>query len=635
MPQTPPASAPAIQLLDDRLVSQIAAGEVVERPASVVKELVENAVDAGATAIEVRLEEGGIKRIVVSDNGSGIPKESLVLALTRHATSKIHSLNDLESVMSFGFRGEALASIASVSDMRVVSRTADEDRAWAIASKNGRTASADTITPAAGDKGTRIEVSDLFYLTPARRKFLKSPATEQAHVIAQIERVALANPHIDFRVFAGGKPVLNLPAALTEGRVFAVMPREFKGACRQVAADMPGLHLEGWTGLPTAAKSRTDSQYFFVNGRFLRDRVLQHAVKTAYADVLHGASQPLYCLMLTIDPTRVDVNVHPQKSEVRFRDAQLVHQFVAKALAAALAAGAVVEEGAGCVVREPVSIAPSGTAFPARPFAGHASAGSGSYAAGNFARPKPEPARDIEGWLALYGGAHTASAPAPRAPAAALETPTQAALDVAPAAAAERGHCGRLGRPIAQIGGIYVLAENERGLVVVDMHAAHERVTYEKLKAKKDLGMDRTVLLVPSTFRVSDEEMAAFEEHRDTLADFGLEVSAAGENALMVRALPAILAHECADTAQLVRSVLDDLAKFGTSSLTEEMRNACLATMACHGSVRAHRRLTMGEMEALLRQMEETDRIDQCNHGRPTWLELTLEDLDKLFLRGR
>ncbi|MGN1209480.1 MAG: DNA mismatch repair endonuclease MutL [Duodenibacillus sp.] len=633
MPQTPSATLPAIQLLDDRLVSQIAAGEVVERPASVVKELVENAVDAGATAVEVRLEEGGIKRIVVSDNGCGIPKESLVLALTRHATSKIHSLNDLESVMSFGFRGEALASIASVSDMRVVSRTADADRAWAIASKNGRAAAQDAITPAAGEKGTRIEVSDLFYLTPARRKFLKSPATEQAHVLAQIERVALANPHIDFRVFAGGKPVLNLPAALTEGRVFAVMPREFKGECRQVVADMPGLHLEGWTGLPTAAKSRTDSQYFFVNGRFLRDRVLQHAVKTAYADVLHGASQPLYCLMLTIDPTRVDVNVHPQKSEVRFRDAQLVHQFVAKALASALAASAVVEEGAGCAVREPVALSPSGPSYPARPLGGSAS--SVSFPQGGFARPKPQPPRDIEGWLSLYGASHTA----PQTPSTArpseqsqLVSGDRAAL---PEPLSASGHCGRLGRPIAQIGGIYVLAENERGLVVVDMHAAHERITYESLKAKKNLGMDKTVLLVPSTFRVSDEQMAAFEEHRDTLADFGLEVSAAGENALMVRSLPAILAHECADTAQLVRSVLDDLAKFGTSSLTEEMRNACLATMACHGSVRAHRRLTMGEMEALLRQMEETDRIDQCNHGRPTWLELTLEDLDKLFLRGR
>ncbi len=634
-----------IQELSDRLISQIAAGEVIERPASVVKELVENAIDAGAKSVEVRLEEGGIKRIVVTDNGCGIPKEELPLAVKRHATSKIRTLNDLESVESFGFRGEALASIMSVADMTITSRTQDADSAWAI-DKDG-------VSPAAGNPGTRIEVNDLFYLTPARRKFLKSPATEQAHVMAQIERIALANPHVDFRVFANGKPVLNLTPAMLEGRVFGIMPREFKEHCRQVSADAPGLHLEGWVGLPTSAKSRTDQQYFFVNGRFIRDRVLQHAVKTAYSDVLHGQAQPLFCLMLSINPTRLDVNVHPQKSEVRFRDSQLVHGFVSRAIMNVLARASTQEDpdALAAVVNPAPGVSSSAPTHQSNP-----SFGSTNWQRGEAQKSSGNHITEQQ-WLRLYGGSHVSpskstqpqvstyapkysepQAPAPQGFADMLTSAVESVKSqqnpqVNPANAPESHH--KLGRAIAQIAGIYVLAENDQGLVIVDMHAAHERVTYEKLKAKKTLGMDQTVLLVPAVFKVTDDEMATFEEYRDRFTELGLDISVAGENALTLRALPAILAHGKFDAAGLVTALLSDFAQFGNSQLTEEMRNHCLATMACHGSVRAHRQLTIEEMDALLRQMEQTDRADQCNHGRPTWLQLTVEDLDRLFMRGQ
>lgn len=632
-----------IQELSDRLISQIAAGEVIERPASVVKELVENAIDAGARSVEVRLEDGGIKRIVVTDDGCGIPKDELPLAVKRHATSKIRTLNDLESVESFGFRGEALASIMSVADMTVTSRTPEADAAWSI-DKDG-------INPAAGNPGTRIEVKDLFYLTPARRKFLKSPATEQAHVMAQIERISLANPHVDFRVFANGKPVLNLAPSMLEGRVFGIMPREFKEHSRQVVADAPGLHLEGWVGLPTSAKSRTDQQYFFVNGRFIRDRVLQHAVKTAYADVLHGQAQPLFCLMLSINPTRLDVNVHPQKSEVRFRDSQLVHGFVSRAIMNVLARASTQgdAESVSEAAATPGVVAPAAGFEPQRQGAQNS---FGSHA--QTVRPSGNMLTEQQ-WLRLFGGSHvnpaksavsaqphTVAGFAPTAPrvqgfadmlTSAVETARQSAPHPQQTTDSKEHH--KLGRAIAQIAGIYVLAENDQGLVIVDMHAAHERVTYEKLKAKTLLGMDQTVLLVPAVFKVTDDEMATFEEYRDRFAELGLDITVAGDNALTLRALPAILAHGKFDAAGLVTALLADFAEFGNSQLTEEMRNHCLATMACHGSVRAHRQLTVEEMDALLRQMEATDRADQCNHGRPTWLQLTVEDLDRLFLRGQ
>lgn len=622
--QREPTAPRKIQELSDRLISQIAAGEVIERPASVVKELVENSLDAGATDIEVRLEEGGIKRIVVADNGCGIPKEDLPLALKRHATSKIRTLTDLESVASFGFRGEALASIDSVADVTITSRTAEAEEAWAI--------SRDGIVPAAGQKGTRIEVKDLFYLTPARRKFLKSPATETAHILTQIERMALANPSVRFRVFTNGRASLHLSAQSTAERVFAVMPEEFKDACRPISADAPGLHLEGWVGLPTAARSRADKQFFFVNGRFIRDRVLQHAVKTAYADVLHVQAQPMFVLSLSINPSRVDVNVHPQKSEVRFRDGQLVHSFVSSAIMRAIAHGAGEQAPVSLSGSHPNESAPVSQPLvvPAQRPASGSFAASGRFERSSAMHNAPKPLTEQQ-WLNLYGGSHTSLTAEGSNPSPSAEPSKPVFADLLAQATA---HNQPLGRPIAQIAGIYVLAENSEGLVIVDMHAAHERVTYERLKATS-VGTDITQLLVPTVFKVSDETMALFEEHKEKFAPLGLEVTAAGENSLMLRALPAILARGKFDAADLVTHLLEDFARFGDSALTEQLRNECLATMACHGSVRAHRELTLQEMDALLREMERTDRADQCNHGRPTWTQLTLADLDKLFMRGK
>ncbi len=622
--QREPTAPRKIQELSDRLISQIAAGEVIERPASVVKELVENSLDAGATDIEVRLEEGGIKRIVVADNGCGIPKEDLPLALKRHATSKIRTLTDLESVASFGFRGEALASIDSVADVTITSRTAEAEEAWAI--------SRDGIVPAAGQKGTRIEVKDLFYLTPARRKFLKSPATETAHILTQIERMALANPSVRFRVFTNGRASLHLSAQPTAERVFAVMPEEFKDACRPISADAPGLHLEGWVGLPTAARSRADKQFFFVNGRFIRDRVLQHAVKTAYADVLHVQAQPMFVLSLSINPSRVDVNVHPQKSEVRFRDGQLVHSFVSSAIMRAIAHGAGEQAPVSLSGSHPNESAPVSQPLvvPAQRPASGSFAASGRFERSSATHNAPKPLTEQQ-WLNLYGGSHTSPFSKGSNPSPSAEPSKPVFADLLTQAVA---HNQPLGRPIAQIAGIYVLAENSEGLVIVDMHAAHERVTYEKLKATS-VGTDITQLLVPTVFKVSDETMALFEEHKEKFAPLGLEVTAAGENSLTLRALPAILARGKFDAADLVTHLLEDFARFGDSALTEQLRNECLATMACHGSVRAHRELTLQEMDALLREMERTDRADQCNHGRPTWTQLTLADLDKLFMRGK
>lgn len=622
--QREPTAPRKIQELSDRLISQIAAGEVIERPASVVKELVENSLDAGATDIEVRLEEGGIKRIVVADNGCGIPKEDLPLALKRHATSKIRTLTDLESVASFGFRGEALASIDSVADVTITSRTAEAEEAWSI--------SRDGIVPAAGQKGTRIEVKDLFYLTPARRKFLKSPATETAHILTQIERMALANPSVRFRVFTNARASLHLPAQQTAERVFAVMPEEFKDACRPISADAPGLHLDGWVGLPTAARSRADKQFFFVNGRFIRDRVLQHAVKTAYADVLHVQAQPMFVLSLSINPSRVDVNVHPQKSEVRFRDGQLVHSFVSSAIMRAIAHGAGEQAPVSLSGSHPNESAPVSQPLvvPAQRPASGSFAASGRFERSSATHNAPKPLTEQQ-WLNLYGGSHTSPFSKGSNPSPSAEPSKPVFADLLTQAVA---HNQPLGRPIAQIAGIYVLAENSEGLVIVDMHAAHERVTYEKLKATS-VGTDITQLLVPTVFKVSDETMALFEEHKEKFAPLGLEVTAAGENSLTLRALPAILARGKFDAADLVTHLLEDFARFGDSALTEQLRNECLATMACHGSVRAHRELTLQEMDALLREMERTDRADQCNHGRPTWTQLTLADLDKLFMRGK
>lgn len=626
-----------IHALSDQLISQIAAGEVIDRPASVVKELVENAVDAGAHRIEVRLREGGVKEITVTDDGCGIPEDELKLALTRHATSKIGSLLDLEKVASYGFRGEALASIASVADVTVTSRTAEAESASAIY-PDGH------VGPAAGNLGTTVKVADLFYKTPARRKFLKAERTETAHVTEQLQRMALSCPDVDIRLSVDGAGVLSLPSQAADERVFAVMPESFRAASRGVLAESDTMRITGFAGLPTAAKARTSAQYFFVNGRFVRDKVLQHAVRTAYADVLHGAMQPLFCLMLDIDPQLVDVNVHPQKSEVRFRDSGAVHRFITHAITDALASGGRTNPEPS--VEFPPEVPDAEVAVAVKEPTGHEVIQSKRFASNAASKPAP---LSQEQWLALYGRKREEERRLSDTP---LFATTETAKSVAPEPAAkmwadtlrvpqeepqlpEVKATAPLGRALAQLAGIYILAENEEGLLIVDMHAAHERINYERLKAAADKNLSVQPLLVPVTFRVTGEEMGTFEEYGDALASLGLEVTAAGEAALAVRALPAVLAREKTDVEKLVTSVLADLAQYGTSTLTKEMRNKCLATMACHGSIRANRHLTVPEMQAILDDMPRTPRSDQCNHGRPTWTVVTVKELDKLFLRGQ
>ncbi len=626
-----------IHALSDQLISQIAAGEVIDRPASVVKELVENAVDAGAHRIEVRLREGGVKEITVTDDGCGIPEDELKLALTRHATSKIGSLLDLEKVASYGFRGEALASIASVADVTVTSRTAEAESASAIY-PDGH------VGPAAGNLGTTVKVADLFYKTPARRKFLKAERTETAHVTEQLQRMALSCPDVDIRLSVDGTGVLSLPSQAADERVFAVMPESFRAASRGVLAESDTMRITGFAGLPTAAKARTSAQYFFVNGRFVRDKVLQHAVRAAYADVLHGAMQPLFCLMLDIDPQLVDVNVHPQKSEVRFRDSGAVHRFITHAITDALASGG--RTNTEPSVEFPSEVPTAEVAVAVKEPTGHEVIQSKRFASNAASKPAP---LSQEQWLALYGRKREEERRLSDTP---LFSATETAKPAAPKPASEtwadtlRGPqeepqlpevkaTAPLGRALAQLAGIYILAENEEGLLIVDMHAAHERINYERLKAAADKNLSVQPLLVPVTFRVTGEEMGTFEEYGEALASLGLEVTAAGEAALAVRALPAVLAREKTDVEKLVTSVLADLAQYGTSTLTKEMRNKCLATMACHGSIRANRHLTVPEMQAILDDMPRTPRSDQCNHGRPTWTVVSIKELDKLFLRGQ
>ena len=626
-----------IHALSDQLISQIAAGEVIDRPASVVKDLVENAVDAGAHSIEVRLREGGVKEITVTDDGCGIPEDELKLALTRHATSKIGSLLDLEKVASYGFRGEALASIASVADVTVTSRTAEAESASAIY-PDGH------VGPAAGNLGTTVKVADLFYKTPARRKFLKAERTETAHVTEQLQRMALSCPDVDIRLSVDGTGVLSLPSQDADERVFAVMPESFRVTSRGVLAESDTMRITGFAGLPTAAKARTSAQYFFVNGRFVRDKVLQHAVRAAYADVLHGAMQPLFCLMLDIDPQLVDVNVHPQKSEVRFRDSGAVHRFITHAITDALASGG--RTNTEPSVEFPSEVTTAEVAVAVKEPTGHEVIQSKRFASNAASKPAP---LSQEQWLALYGRKREEERRLSDTP---LFSATETAKPAAPKPASETWAdtlrvpqeepqlpgvkaTAPLGRALAQLAGIYILAENEEGLLIVDMHAAHERINYERLKAAADKNLSVQPLLVPVTFRVTGEEMGTFEEYGEALASLGLEVTAAGEAALAVRALPAVLAREKTDVEKLVTSVLADLAQYGTSTLTKEMRNKCLATMACHGSIRANRHLTVPEMQAILDDMPRTPRSDQCNHGRPTWTVVSIKELDKLFLRGQ
>ena len=608
-----------IQALPDTLISQIAAGEVVERPASVVKELLENALDAGAQRIDLRLAGGGVARIVITDDGCGIEAAELPLAIQRHATSKIRSLEDLERVATMGFRGEALAAVASVSRLRITSRTGDSDHAWSIDGTGS------DIAPAAGNRGTRIEVAELFYNVPARRKFLRTEATELGHCVTVVEQAAAAHPQIAFQLWHDTRLVLDLPAGDLLTRVCALMPDTFAAAARAVAADLPNIRLHGWVGAPTAARSRADAQYFYVNGRPVRDKLLSHALRAAYADVLHGGSHPMFCLFLEIDPTAVDVNVHPAKSEVRFRDASAVHQFVRHAVDRALAASRVLSAP---VHAESAESAAALTAFDPQPVR----SGPLPLAAGAGYAARDAQVSQTQAELAMR---YQAPAPSTDGGVATTGTGAPSAYTAMALQADARSGMPPLGYALAQLGGVYVLARNAHGLIIVDMHAAHERVVYEVLKRSFDAGETppSQPLLIPHVFQVSAVDVGSAEEFRDSLDRLGLDVSIAGPQQLSVRAAPAMLAD--ADLPGLVRRLLADLREAGSQQVLIEQRDQLLATMACHGAIRANRVLNLDEMNALLRQIEATERADQCNHGRPTWIQLGTAEIDRLFLRGR
>ncbi|KVV24571.1 DNA mismatch repair protein MutL [Burkholderia cepacia] len=654
-----PAPAPrplrAIQPLPDQLISQIAAGEVVERPASVVKELLENAMDAGATTLRIVLEEGGVKRISITDDGCGIPPDELALALMRHATSKIRSLEELEAVATLGFRGEALASIASVAEMSITSRTADAVHAMKIDAQTG------VLSPAAGATGTTIEVRELYFNTPARRKFLKSEQTEFGHCLEMIRRAALARPDVAISVLHNGKAVEHWNATEPAQRVAKILGDGFATAHLPLDEQAGPLAVYGCAGLPTASRGRADQQYFFVNGRFVRDKLLTHAVRAAYEDVLHGDRYPSYVLFLDLPPEAVDVNVHPSKIEVRFRDSRSIHQYVFHAVQRALArhAGASPETTAGghAAHIEPAPRGPSSFLdTPLGQSQGHASGGIGGTGSSGFSSPSSSSAgntwmrqaRMTQGTLpvaqplALYDamfGRKDSGAGTPDGTTIIARDPADTPLaplpgfTVSPIAATAHDE-QPLGFALGQIHGIYVLAQNAHGLVIVDMHAAHERILYEQFKnALADRSVAVQALLLPISMTATPVEIGTVEEERDTLESLGFDLAVLSPTTLAIRAVPALLKD--ADLQSLARAVLADLHAFGGSRVLTERQHELLGTLACHHAVRANRRLTLDEMNALLRQMEATERADQCNHGRPTWYQLTLNDLDRLFMRGQ
>jgi len=589
--------------LPDVLISQIAAGEVVERPAAALKEILENSLDAGATVIQIDLEQGGIKRIRVADNGSGIARDELALALTRHATSKIASLADLEQVASLGFRGEALASIAAIARVQLSSRGADAGHAWAVGVEGGRLSEP---APAARATGTTIDIQDLFFNTPARRKFLKTEATEYAHCAETVRRLALANPRTAFTLSHNGRVQLRLNADSAAARVRHVMGEAFERNTIAVDAAAGALRVSGWVIRPGAATASRDSQHVFVNGRYVRDKLIVHALKEAYRDVLHHQLNPAYCLFISLPPDAVDVNVHPAKTEIRFRDSRGVHQFlfhaVERLLSAPVAAGAVPEAG-GTPSAEgfrPGFVAPQQASMPLQ-----VTEAMGFYAP--------------LGQGSEFRGQDSGAFVAPAAQA----LPESGQGDVPP-----------LGYALAQLHGVYVLAQNAQGLVLVDMHAAHERVVYEKLKAALDArAVPAQTLLIPVALTVDARDAAEIGPHLDQLREIGFELSITSPTSVAVRSVPWLLKN--ADPVELTRAVLAEVAEFGVARLLAERRNELLATLACHGAVRANRHLTLPEMNALLREMEATERAGQCNHGRPTWFPISLRELDAMFMRGR
>ncbi len=601
----------AIRELPDELISQIAAGEVVERPASVVRELVDNALDAGATQITVRLLAGGVRLISVEDNGCGIPAAELPVALKRHATSKITSLDELESVGTMGFRGEALAAIQSVSELSVLSRTASQETAMLLDGRSGE------LQPAARALGTTVEVKELFYSTPARRKFLKTDNTELAHCVEAVRRHALTRPEVGFSIWHEGKLVEQWRAQTAEGisiqealdrRLSDVLGEDFLRDSVAVNHQSGSVTVVGRAGIPDAARSRADQQFSYVNGRYVRDKVVTHAARSAYEDVLHGHRQPVYALYVEIAPTRVDVNVHPTKIEVRFRDGREVHQAVRHAVENALAVPRANMLVAAALQTHELPMAGT-TSLPQPP------APTWQQAAMALARD-PEIGNRVNDLNALWQPKASAAFPAE-------EKKITEPVETWP-----------LGKAIAQLHGVYILAENTHGLVVVDMHAAHERIVYEQLKAQIDSQqLTSQPLLIPATFPATAQEVATAESCAAALQVLGLELSALSAKTLAVRSVPSTLAQ--GDAVALARSVLAELAHQDASTVIERARNELLATMACHGAVRANRKLTLEEMNALLRQMEVTERSDQCNHGRPTWRQLSMRELDALFLRGR
>ncbi|GAB4120717.1 MAG: DNA mismatch repair endonuclease MutL [Sideroxydans sp.] len=605
----------AIRPLPDMLISQIAAGEVIERPASALKELLENSLDAGATEIAVQLEGGGIKRLVVRDNGSGIDKDQLPLALMRHATSKIASLEDLQKVASMGFRGEALASMAAVAQLTLTSRTAGAAHAWKVEAQDG-TQSAPA--PAAHPQGTCVELRELFFNTPARRKFLKSESTEYAWCEETFKRIALSRPDVAFSLQHNGKTVWNpplphplsqrarednqSPLPLGEGRVRvsalqqrinAILGAEFGQHAVTVERQIGPLHLYGIAALPAYSRSTRDEQYFFINGRFVRDKVLMHAVRQAYQDILHHQRHPAFVLFLDMPPEQVDVNVHPTKSEVRFRESQGIHQFVFHALQDAL----------GATMKEAVATTPA-------------------------AAPRAEPAKSfapIQQQTMSFSAAQ---------PQAAYKLWEEAAVVREQETAPPQQDSHPLGFALGQLSGIYILAQNQQGLVVVDMHAAHERIVYERLKAAFDAQqMPTQQLMIPVTFAADTLDIATAEEEQEALQRLGFDIAPLAANTLAVRAMPAMLKQSHAEIA--AREVLHELRDFGASRALTERRNELLATLACHSAVRANQQLSLPEMNAILREMEQTERADQCNHGRPTWFQITLAELDAMFMRGK
>ena len=633
-----------IHLLSPRLANQIAAGEVVERPANIVKELVENSLDAGADRIEIDAEQGGVKLLRIRDNGHGISKDDLPLALSRHATSKIITLDDLEAVGSLGFRGEALASISSVTRLTLTSHEKDAEEAWQVTAE-GRDMVA-SVAPAAHPVGTTIEVRDLFFNTPARRKFLRTEKTEFSHLEETVKRLALSRYDVGFTLRHNGKVIHSLrPASRPidrEKRVAQLLNPTFMDSAVHIEREAAGLTLQGWVGLPTFSRSQADMQYFFVNGRVVRDKLVVHAIKQAYRDVLYHGRQPAFVLYLWLDPKLVDVNVHPTKHEVRFRDGRLVHAYLFRTLHKALG-----------VVRPDAQLPPGGRlddgGQPGQNLTQQNAPASG-VEAGEFSeqtrlnwQANSTQATGFQanaGYQANSGVTQVAVAEQLQAyqtmsQPLAVNNPEQTnTFAPQPLPESDGEDMPPLGFAIAQLHGIYILAQNAMGMVVVDMHAAHERITYERLKVALDeQGVQSQPLLVPETLAVSEREADAAEQHVEEFRHLGVEIARAGPESILIRQIPVLLQQ--ANVAQLITDMLSDLMEHGSSDRILAFRNEVLSTMACHGSVRANRKLTLPEMNALLRDMEATERSGQCNHGRPTWTQMTMPELDKLFLRGR